>query len=275
MKPSASCESLKIITFWSGHQFLRCFFFFSTLIPTKVTWNILENIRVHLHTMTLVHFIKLFGMERNYAKKMRFDGTAKITTKRLFIHQKHHTSHSANAITSLEIKTMFFKSRPSPRMVRNAFSKIFLSLNIGLEQNSECFSLLQNVSERNSELFVFRGIVRNEITKFGVFFSSMKLFGTEFRAFLSSAEMVQHKMTKFWVFFFFMKCLETEFWTFYCLSQNGSERNYANLSVSLFYAMLRNGIPSFFYLPRNSRIPMVYRSATEWIKIPSVPCSSE
>ncbi len=78
---------------------------------------------------------------------------------------------------------MFFKSRSSPRMVRNAFYKIFLSVNIGLEQNSECFSLVQNGSERNSELFVFRGIVRNEITKFGVFFFSMNLFETEFRAF--------------------------------------------------------------------------------------------
>jgi hypothetical protein len=37
---------------------------------------------------------------------------------------------------------------------------------------------------------------------------------------------------------------------------------------SLFYAMLRNGIPSFFYLPRNSGIPRVYRSAAEKIKIP-------
>jgi hypothetical protein len=69
--------------------------------------------------------------------------------------------------------------------------KLFLSLN-GSERNPECFSLLRNGSERNSKHFIFRGMVRNEIVKFRVFFSernselffsSEKWFGTEFLVF--------------------------------------------------------------------------------------------
>jgi hypothetical protein len=41
-------------------------------------------------------------------------------------------------------------------------------------QSSECFSLLWNGSERNSEDFIVREMVRNEITKSRVFFSSTK-----------------------------------------------------------------------------------------------------
>jgi hypothetical protein len=63
------------------------------------------------------------------------------------------------------------------------------------------------------------------------------------------------------------------------LLQNGSEWN-SELFLSSA-EIVRNGIPSFFYLPRNERngIPSISAEQTDFrrneSKLPSVPCSTE
>jgi hypothetical protein len=60
-------------------------------------------------------------------RKNRFDGTANITAKIIFIDENHQTN--ANAITGFKLKTMLFKSHQSvfllPWIVQNQFSKVF------------------------------------------------------------------------------------------------------------------------------------------------------
>ncbi len=132
------------------------------------------------------------------------------------------------------------------------------------ERNSEHFYLLQNGSERNkkilsvflfyqiqmvrkgiSSIFICSRMVCNEITRFWVFFSSTKWFGTEFQAFSSSAKL-------FWTKLKNLEC--------FSLLGNGWERN-----------------SEFFYLPRNgSEVGTEFWAfpfrgtggiSTEWIKI--------
>jgi hypothetical protein len=67
------------------------------------------------------------------------------------------------------------------------FQNFFLSLN-GSDKNSERVSLLRNGWNGIPSIFIFHGMVQNEIIKFQVFFSSAKWFGTEFWAVLSSVK---------------------------------------------------------------------------------------
>ncbi len=75
--------------------------------------------------------------------------------------------------------------------------------------------------------------------------------------------------TKFRVF-----CSSAKFRAFY-LPRNVAERNYKAPSVFFFYEMVRNGIPSFWYFPRNvsdknsERFPFreTGGTPTDWIKI--------
>ncbi len=135
--------------------------------------------------------------ERNgNIRKNRFDGTANITTK---MHK--------NAISSFELKTVL-KVAFVLEMVRNKITKfrMFFSTTkwFGTEfpafssfadcfgiklRSSECVSILQNGSERNSELFIFRGMARNEISRL---FSFAKQ--TEFRRNESKFPSVSWKM---------------------------------------------------------------------------------
>ncbi len=90
-----------------------------------------------------------------FCEKNRFDGTANITAKIIFIDQNHQTN--ANAIAGFKLKTMPLK------VIRVFFFFIVLF--------------------RTSFLKYFL-----LLSKFRVFFPSGKWFGTEFRAFLSSVE---------------------------------------------------------------------------------------
>jgi hypothetical protein len=90
-----------------------------------------------------------------------------------------------------------------------SFQGFFLPFN-GSERNSECFVFCEIIQKGIPSIFIFRGLFRNEITKFRVFFSSTKWFLTEFRAFLSSAK------------WFGMKLRGSEYFS---LLQNSSERN--------------------------------------------------
>jgi hypothetical protein len=88
-----------------------------------------------------------------------------------------------NAIASFELKTvlkvafviemvrnkitkfrMFFSSTKWFGTEFRAFSSFADCFGIKL-RSSECVSLQQNSSERNSELFIFRGMARNEISR--------------------------------------------------------------------------------------------------------------
>jgi hypothetical protein len=81
-------------------------------------------------------------------------------------------------------------------MLRNGIPRVCFYF-FSMERNSEHFCPLRNGSERNSESFLFRGMVQSEIPRvcfcfcsivqnWGAFFSSAERFGTEFREFYVS-----------------------------------------------------------------------------------------
>ncbi len=81
------------------------------------------------------------------------------------------------------------------------FQKIFLSLN-GLKRNSVCFSLLLNGLERNSEhlYLLWKGLKRNyQVLNV---FSSRKWLRMEFQALFIFRRVVRNNITKFRVFYF-------------------------------------------------------------------------
>ncbi len=116
-------------------------------------------------------------------------------------------------------------------------------------RNSECFSLLQNGLEQNSEHFIFLGRVRNKVTKFWLFSLLWNGLERNSKHFIF-CRMVRNNITKFLVFY----VLWTE-WTsqFFYLPRNASERNSERSPF-----------------PETDEIP------TEWIKIfIYISCSSE
>jgi hypothetical protein len=129
-------------------------------------------------------------------------------------------------------------------MVRNKFPKVFILLN-GSERNSKCFCLLKSGSERYSEHFYLRGMIRN-------------------------------KITNLWEFIIFYEMVLNRIPEWFGTKLRSSE-------CFLFYKMVRNGILSFFIFLEmaRSRILSVFHSTkqTEFrpneSKFKSVPCSAD
>ncbi len=144
-----------------------------------------------MHWNSLFRGSKWIGTEQNSAKKCFFKSQPSVFPCPRTLRNKFPEWFG----TSLKKKKIFFRLRNSV-----CFS---LLLN-GLDRNFEHFYLPRKGSERNyevpnvypllrngSSIFIFRGIVQNEIRKVRVFFSSKKLFGMEFQTFFIFCGMAQ------------------------------------------------------------------------------------